>query len=92
MGTLGAYAKEVDVESINIRQAREKLSELVDSAEQGESIAITRHGKKVAVLGPVRQEGFHLPDLTEFRASMVGQHHGQALSNTIIELRENERY
>lgn len=78
------------MESINIRQAREKLSELISSAEQGESIAITRYGKKVALLGPIQPEGYRLPDLCKFRASICPTK--QIPTSAVLELRENERY
>ncbi|MFA5504703.1 MAG: type II toxin-antitoxin system prevent-host-death family antitoxin [Vulcanimicrobiota bacterium] len=78
------------MESINIRQAREKLSELISSAEQGESIAITRYGKKVALLGPIQPEGYRLPDLREFRTSIRPAE--QVPTSAVLELRETERY
>ena len=34
--------------------ARNKLGQLLDLVEQGEEVTITRHGKKVARLVPVR--------------------------------------
>jgi prevent-host-death family protein len=37
-------------------EAKNKLSELLDLAEVGEEIVITRHGKQVARLVPVRQK------------------------------------
>ena len=38
--------------SIGVRECRARLSELLDQAEKGESIAITRNGKEVARLVP----------------------------------------
>ena len=35
-------------------EAKNKLAELLDRAEHGEEIIITRHGKPVARLGPVQ--------------------------------------
>lgn len=80
------------MESINIRQARQRLSELVDGAELGEAIVITRHGKKVAILGPLPPDGHSLPDLSEFRASLVSSKEKEAISSTVVLLRERERY
>jgi prevent-host-death family protein len=37
-------------------EAKNKLSELLDRAEHGEEIVITRRGKPVAKLGPLRAE------------------------------------
>jgi prevent-host-death family protein len=42
--------------TIGIYDAKNKLSELLDRVEAGETIAVTRHGKKVALLTPVNQE------------------------------------
>jgi prevent-host-death family protein len=36
-------------------EAKNKLSELLDLAESGEEIIITRHGKQVARLGPIQK-------------------------------------
>lgn len=36
-------------------EAKNKLAELLDLAEKGEGIIITRHGKKVARLGPIQK-------------------------------------
>lgn len=80
------------MESINIRQARERFRELIDGAEQGESIAITRHGKRVAMITPSQPIGYRLPDLGEFRASIASATVGLSLSNAVLELRESERY
>ena len=41
---------------IGLFEAKQKLSELVDRAERGERIGITRRGKLSAVIGPVRGE------------------------------------
>lgn len=38
-------------------EAKNKLSELLDRAEHGEEIVITRRGKPVAKLGPFQSEG-----------------------------------
>ena len=36
-------------------EAKNKLAELLDLAEKGEEIIITRHGKQVARLGPIQE-------------------------------------
>jgi prevent-host-death family protein len=40
---------------IDVSEARNKLGQLLDLVEQGEEITITRHGKEVARLLPVRR-------------------------------------
>jgi prevent-host-death family protein len=39
-------------ETVGIREARGRLAELVDRAERGEIVVITRSGREVARLGP----------------------------------------
>jgi prevent-host-death family protein len=40
--------------SINVYEAKTQLSRLLDRAEAGEEIVITRHGRPVARLGPIQ--------------------------------------
>jgi prevent-host-death family protein len=42
--------------TIGLFEAKQKLSELVESASEGEQIGITRRGKLAAVLVPARTE------------------------------------
>jgi len=43
------------VKSIGIFEGKTHFSRLVEEAERGETIVVTRHGKAVAELGPVRR-------------------------------------
>jgi prevent-host-death family protein len=77
--------------SVNIRQARRRLSEIVDAAERGESVIITRRGRNVACVSPVKPVARRrLPDLSEFRKSLKVK--GRALSATVSEARKSARY
>jgi prevent-host-death family protein len=77
--------------SVNIRETRQTLSELVDAAEHGQSILITRHGKEVARLVPAAPAtGGPLPDLSSFRASIRSK--GVALSTVVTQSRRGARY
>ena len=77
--------------TVNLKQARAKLSELVTAAERGETTIISRRGKQAAVLGPTTSNRpKRLPKLAKFRASL--QNGGNALSDTVIDLRNRERY
>ncbi len=79
------------MDTVNMSEARRRLSDLVRAAERGESVTITRRGKQVARLVPVEQEPLRpLPDLSEFRASITVK--GKPLSQTVIEMRAEERY
>ena len=74
---------------VNVKEARSKLSTLLDRVERGEEIIIKRRGKKIALLvSPERQKG--LPSLKEFRASISLA--GKNLSDTVIDMRRDERY
>lgn len=76
---------------INLKEARRRLSELVKAAERGESIVITRRGKEVARIVPLATKRLKgLPDLTEFRKSIKLK--GKPMSETVIEMRREERY
>lgn len=41
---------------VGLFEAKQKLSELVERAEQGERIAITKRGKLAAVIGPAQRD------------------------------------
>jgi len=43
------------MKEIGAFEAKNKLAELLDLAESGEEIIITRHGKRVARLGPIQK-------------------------------------
>ena len=79
------------MDSMNMRDARRRLSDIVDAAENGESVTITRHGRSVARIEPVQPPAAGpLPDLTQFRASLtVG---GKAVSRIVAEARKQARY
>ena len=74
---------------VNVKEARSKLSLLLDRVERGEEIIIKRRGRKVALLvSPTRENG--LPSLKKFRASISTS--GKSLSETVIDIRKEERY
>jgi len=77
--------------SVNIREARRRLSALVAAAERGEAVVITRRGKEVACLGPVEDRPRKdLPDLDAFRASIHVK--GKPMSQVVIENRNEARH
>ncbi|MHB1158084.1 MAG: type II toxin-antitoxin system Phd/YefM family antitoxin [Phycisphaerales bacterium] len=77
--------------SVNVREVRRRLSDIVDAAERGQSVRISRHGRDVAQVGPVQTpEGSPLPDLTEFRKSLRVK--GKPLSKIVAESREQARF
>jgi prevent-host-death family protein len=52
---------------IGIKQARQELPDLIDRAEAGEEVIITRQGKPVAKLVAAPKTRKPLPSLAEFR-------------------------
>lgn len=74
---------------VNVKEARSKLSILLDKVERGEEIIIKRRGKKVALLVSPKRENA-LPSLKKFRASISAT--GKSLSEIVIDLRKEERY
>lgn len=75
---------------VNVKEARDNIGKLLDRTEKGEEIVISRRGKKVARLVPVDASKKRLPDLGAFRASIAVR--GAALSQTVIDSRNMERY
>ncbi len=57
---------------VGIKQARQELPDLIDRAEAGEEIIITRQGRPVAKLVAAPKEPKPLPSLKDFRATLGG--------------------
>jgi prevent-host-death family protein len=76
---------------VSIRDARRLLTAIVDAAEHGQSTIITRRGRQVARVAPMKQSGAKpLPDLADFRASISVK--GKPLSRVVIDRRKEARY
>jgi prevent-host-death family protein len=58
------------VVTVNLAEAKARLSELVDKVEAGESVTITRHGKPVAQLSAVSGQKRPLRSLAAFRKTI----------------------
>ena len=79
------------MDTVNMSEARKRLSELVRAAERGKSVVIRRRGKEVARIVPAgRRPLRQLPDLSAFRASIKIK--GKGLSETVVAMRDDERY
>ncbi len=77
--------------TITAREARKTLSALLDEAEHGAEVSITRRGQEVARLVPPGSgETTGFPDMTEFRNSITVK--GKPTSQVVVEMREEERY
>jgi len=75
---------------VSVKEARNRISALLDRIQKGEEVLISRRGKKVARLVPVDASEKRLPDLSEFRSSITVI--GASLGQTVINSREMERY
>lgn len=73
---------------VNVKEARSKLSTILNKVEKGEAVVVKRRGKTVAKLVPVTHDQ-RLPSLKEFRASLKVS---KPLSKTVVKAREEERY
>ena len=74
---------------VNVKEARSKLSELLNKVEKGEEITITRRGKKVARLVSIgNKKAF--PSLQDFRKTLSV--FGKPISEEVIDSRKSERY
>jgi prevent-host-death family protein len=73
-----------------VHEVRDELAKYITEAEQGEEIVITKHKKPVARLVAYEEGKPEFPDLTEFRNSIKME--GKPLSETVIEMRNEERF
>ena len=76
---------------VNVKEARAKISDLLDRIQKGEEIIIVRRGKKTARLVPIDNAAEkRLPDLSGFRHSIATR--GNPLSEAVVKERGLERY
>jgi len=78
--------------SVSIRVARQGMSTINEEVSQGGSVTITKRGREVARIIPIkppRSGGHALPDLSSFRKSIKVR--GKSLSGEVVNLRREER-
>lgn len=75
---------------VNVKEARTKISSLLDRTQKGEEVVILRRGKRIARLVPIDNTDRPLPDLRSFRKSISLK--GEGLGRTVIQGRNEERY
>jgi antitoxin (DNA-binding transcriptional repressor) of toxin-antitoxin stability system len=75
---------------ITIEEATQNLYKLLEQVAKGEQFVLMKEGKEIARLLPPQLEKKVFPSLNSFRKSIVLK--GSAISTTILEERENERY
>jgi prevent-host-death family protein len=54
-----------DMRKVGLFEAKQKLSELAERAGRGERIGITKRGKLIAEIGPVRKREVNLKEVFE---------------------------
>lgn len=62
--------RDIAVVTVNLAQAKARLSELLDKVEHGEAVVITRHGRPVANLSAVAAPKLPLKPMAAFRTRM----------------------
>ena len=75
---------------INIKEARKNFSRLIEKAERGEQVVITRRGREVVRLDRIARQGTHLPPLADFRKEIRVL--GESLSDVVFRGRREERF
>lgn len=78
------------MQTINVRETREKLSALLDAVAAGEDIVILRNGKPTARLTAAAPERIQFPDRSALRDSLPPC--TQSAAESIRKLRDEERY
>ncbi|WP_092013177.1 type II toxin-antitoxin system Phd/YefM family antitoxin [Marinobacter daqiaonensis] len=78
------------MQTINVRETRERLSNLLDAVAAGEEVVILRHGKPAARLTAASPEKIQFPNRSELRASLPPVQ--ESAAQAVRELREDERY
>jgi prevent-host-death family protein len=78
------------MKTVPIKEARAALSRLVDLAQRGETVVITRNGREAARLCPMPAEPASLPPMADFRNTITRPATG--LSDTVLHARNAERF
>ena len=69
-----------------VREARQNLTDLLDDVKKGREVVITEHGRAVARLAPLQNDG-RFPDLSRTRRQM--KRRDIALSQAVLEDRND---
>jgi prevent-host-death family protein len=75
---------------VSIKEARNKIGRLIEKAELGEEIVITRRGKQVAYLKGIARSRPRLSSQEDFRKSIKIS--GTSMSSLIVKNRSEERF
>jgi antitoxin (DNA-binding transcriptional repressor) of toxin-antitoxin stability system len=75
---------------ISVEEVGENLPAILEQVARGEEVILVQQGKIVARVVPPLTEEQWLASMREFRASIELK--GEPMSQTVIELRQEERY
>ena len=78
------------MQTINVRETREKLSSLLDAVASGEEIVILRHGKPAARLCAAATGNIRFPDRSDLRSSLPPMKETSA--DAVRSLRDEDRF
>jgi len=78
------------MQKINVRETREKLSNLLDAVAAGEEIVILRHGRPAARLMAPQPETVRFTDRSGLRASLPASN--ESAASAVRNLRDEERF
>jgi prevent-host-death family protein len=81
--------EEVFMTIVSIKEARSKIGRLIEKAEHGEEIIITRRGKKVASIQGISRSRPRLAQQGDFRKSIKVS--GPSMSSIVVKNRSEER-
>ncbi|MBN2449581.1 MAG: type II toxin-antitoxin system prevent-host-death family antitoxin [Lentisphaeria bacterium] len=75
--------------TVTLKDARQRLGQLVDAVARGEEVVITRRGRRAARLQAVEDRPPPgLPNLDEFRTSLRIE---GSLTESLLQMRDEER-
>lgn len=77
------------METISVADTKAHLSELLDRIEKGEELVVTRRGRPVARLSPVKSRKKPFPSLAKFRSEIP--HLKTSGSEVLRIIREDDR-
>lgn len=78
------------MQTMNVRETREKLSHLLDAVAAGEEITILRHGKPAARLTAPQPDRVQFLDRSGLRRSVPASK--ESAAEAVRNLRDDERY
>ena len=78
------------MQTINVRETREKLAQLLDAVASGEEVVIIRNGEPAAKLTAPTPGRVQFPDRHELRESLPPCH--ERASDAVRSMRDEERY